>query len=79
MKKRFYHADNLDAVIILCVILLLICFAVTRFVTDTQSATRPGSSCKPTEREKNLSLVNWGTLGDSDEEAERTLNAFFGD
>lgn len=77
MKKPFCHADDLVALIALGIVLLLIYLAV--FADTDRPAHRPSRFRRAAEKKKTLSLVEWGPLGSSDKEAERTLNAFFGD
>ena len=79
MKKHFDYIDDSLAIYIVCIVLLLICIAVVGLVNNDRPAAKSSRAYKSTERKKELSLVNWGPLGDSDEKAERVLNAFFGD
>ena len=67
-----------DLVTIIAVgfMLLLIFYGIMKFVNSEQSTNSSSKSYRSTNRGKTPSLVDWGPLGDSDEEAEKTLNAF---
>ncbi len=72
-------SSDLGLIITLGVILLLICFAVIWAANSGQSTTNSSKSYSSTGKKKMPSIVEWGPLGDTDKEAEETLNRFFDD